>query len=413
MNTRSPLTDIDVAVVGAGPYGLAAAAHLRRAGVEVIVLGEPMSFWQSMPAGLLLRSNWTATCIAESSGDLSLDSFCAATRAHCGRPVPLERFIEYGLWVQQQVAPDVDRRLVRALETGPGGFRLTLADGTLVRARRVVVAAGIGPFAYRPAAAAGLPPELASHTGDHRDLSRFRGAHVLVVGGGQSALECAALLAENGARAEVVARRPQLHWLHGGKYQRMLGRYAGLVYAPTDVGPMGLSRLVAAPAAFRRLPRRIQNPLAYRAIRPAGAAWLSPRLTEVPIRLGRTVAAAVPQDGRLEITFADGGTQTVDHLLLGTGYRVDIASYPFLADALTAQIRRSGGYPVLGRGMESSIPGLHFIGAPAAWSFGPIMRFVSGGWYTGRALARTIAGRVPQPGAADPAPDLVRAGDAP
>jgi FAD-dependent urate hydroxylase len=410
---HDPATDTHVAVLGAGPYGLAATAQLRRAGVDVRVFGEPMSFWRSMPAGLLLRSNWTATCIAEHQGALSLDSFCAATHANFGRPVPLERFIEYGLWVQRQVAPDVDCRLVRTLERLPRGFRLTLADGTALTARRVVVAAGIEAFANRPAAAAGLPPALASHTGDHRDFARFNGARVLVVGGGQSALEYAALLRENGARAEVAVRQDRLHWLHGGKYQRMLGRYARLVYAPTDVGPIGLSRLVAAPDLFRRLPRRAQNPLAHRSIRPAGAAWLPPRLTDVPVRLGRTVASAVPRDGQLDITFADGEAQTVDHLLFGTGYRVDIARYPFLTDELTAQIRRSGGYPVLGRGMESSVPGLHFIGAPAAWSFGPIMRFVSGGWYTGRVLARSIAARIPPAGAAEPVPVPARAGDVP
>jgi cation diffusion facilitator CzcD-associated flavoprotein CzcO len=333
-----------------------------------------MSFWQSMPAGLLLRSNWTATCIAEYQGELSLDSFRASTGASFGRPVPLDRFIEYGMWVQRKVAPDVDRRLVQALEAVPGGFRLSFDDGAEVSARRVVVAAGIEPFVNRPAIAAGLPPELASHTGDHRDFNGFSGSRVLVVGGGQSALECAALLHESGARPEVAVRQDHLNWLHGGKYHRMLGRYSRLVYAPTDVGPMGLSRLVAVPDLFRRLPRRVQEPLAYRAIRPAGAAWLSSRLAEVPIRLSRVVASAVPQDGQLRVTFADGDTQIFDHLLFGTGYQVDITRYPFLPAALTAQIRRAGGYPLLGRGMESSVPGLHVVGAPAAWSFGPIMR---------------------------------------
>ncbi len=413
MNAHGPATDTDVAVVGAGPYGLAATAHLRRAGVAARVFGQPMSFWQSMPTGLRLRSNWTATCIAEYQGELSLDSFCATTGARFDRPVPLDRFVDYGLWVQQQVAPDLDRRLVQGLEAGPGGFRLTLADGTAVSARRVVVAAGIELFTRRPPVAGTLPRELASHTGDHRDFRRFRGAQVLVVGGGQSALECAALLHESGAQAEVAVRQDQLRWLHGGKYQRMLGRYARLVYAPTDVGPMGLSRLVAVPALFRRLPRPAQDPLAHRSIRPAGAAWLSPRLADVPIRLSRTVAAAVPRDGRLHITFADGDTQVVDHLLFGTGYQVDILRYPFLAAALTARIERAAGYPLLGPGMESSVPGLHFIGAPAAWSFGPIMRFVSGGWYTGSALVRTIAGQARPLAAAGRAPVTVKAGDRP
>jgi hypothetical protein len=387
------MPDIDVAVVGAGPYGLSATAHLRRAGVDVRVFGDPMSFWRTMPAGMLLRSNWTATCIGEYTGPLSLDSYRAATGAAVGKPVPLDRFIAYGTWVAEQVAPDVDRRTVQNVEGDGGGFRLQMADGEQLRARRVVVAAGIAPFAHRPAVAEGLPPGLASHTGDHRDLSKFSGARVLVVGGGQSALESAALLAESGAQVEVVARADHLNWLHGGKYHRMLGRLAPVVYAPTDVGPMGLSRLVAVPDAFRRLPRRSQEVLAYRSIRPAGAAWLGPRLHDVPVRLSQSITSAVPAaGGGVCVTFADGRTRVADHLLFGTGYRVDIARYPFLAPSLLDRIERAGGYPLLRRGLQSSVPGLHFLGAPAAWSFGPIMRFVSGGWYAARALTRSLAG---------------------
>ena len=63
--------------------------------------------------------------------------------------------------------------------------------------------------------------------------------------------------------------------------------------------------------------------------------------------------------------------------------------------------------------MESSVPGLHFIGAPAAWSFGPIMRFVSGGWYTGQAAGPHHRRPVPSPGAVEPAPVPVSAGEVP
>jgi FAD-dependent urate hydroxylase len=387
------MPDTDIAIVGAGPHGLSAAVHLRRSGAEVRVLGQPMSFWQTMPVGMLLRSNWSATCIAEYQGPLSLDSFLAATGSRLKRPIPLDRFIEYGLWVQEQAVPDVDRRLVETVDRNGDGFRLRLADGSALTARRVVAAAGIAPFANRPAVAAELPPEFASHTGDHRDYRRFSGQRVLVVGGGQSALESAALLKETGAAPEVAVREDHLHWLHGGKYHRMLGRCAPLVYAPTDVGPMGLSRLVAVPGLFRRFPRRIQDPLAYRSIRPAGAAWLTPRLQNVPIRLARSIVSASPAKGRLKVTFADGDTRIVDHLLFGTGYQVDVTRYLFLAPSLVAQVRRAGGYPVLGPGLESSVPGLHFVGAPAAWSFGPIMRFVSGGWYAGHAVAKAVSGR--------------------
>jgi FAD-dependent urate hydroxylase len=387
------MTDTDVAIIGAGPHGLAAAAHLRRAGVSTHIFGEPMSFWQGMPAGMLLRSNWTATCIAEHEGPLSLDSFCAERGGRRGLPVPLDRFIDYGTWVQGKVAPDVDQRMVAAVDGTEGSYTLALADGEKFTARRVVVAAGIAEFASKPSYAAGLPAELASHTGEHADLGRFAGSKVLVVGGGQSALESAALLHENGAQPQVAVRKDHLNWLHGGRYHRKLGRLAPLVYAPTDVGPMGLSRIVALPGLFRRLPRRLQEPMAYRAIRPAGALWLADRLQDVPVTMSRAVAAAVPAGQGLRVSFTDGSAGTFDHLLLGTGYKVDITQYSFLAPSLVARIRRAGGYPVLRPGMESSVPGLFFVGAPASWSFGPIMRFVAGGWYGGQSVAHALAGR--------------------
>jgi hypothetical protein len=77
--------------------------------------------------------------------------------------------------------------------------------------------------------------------------------------------------------------------------------------------------------------------------------------------------------------------------MFGTGYRVDITRYRFLTDSLLRMVSRVDGYPILGRGLESSVPGLHFVGAPAARSFGPILRFVSGSWYAGRSVARVVA----------------------
>lgn len=55
-----------------------------------------------------------------------------------------------------------------------------------------------------------------------------------------------------------------------------------------------------------------------------------------------------------------------------------MSQYPFLSGGLLNHVRSVDGYPQLGFGLESSIPGLHFLGAPAAWSFGPLLRFVSG-----------------------------------
>lgn len=386
-------TATDVAIIGAGPYGLSAAAHLRRAGVETRVFGDPMSFWRSMPKGMFLRSNWSATNIAERAGELSLESFQAETGDRFGTPVPLDRFIDYGMWVQRRVAPDVERRVVEGVQTADGGFELTLDGDERVRARRVVVACGIASFAWRPPEFDHLPAELASHTGEHDDLGRFAGQRVAVVGGGQSALESAALLHEAGADVEVHVRGRRIVWLKGVSIHKRIGpRLAGIVYAPTDVGPLWYSRLVASPGLFTKLPRPAQTRIAKRSVRPAGSHWVRVRLPEVPIRLRSSVSEARVRGDRLDLALADGTRTTVDHLLFGTGYRVDVARYPFLGSTVVDGIKRVNGYPILGRGLESSVPGLHFMGAPAVYSVGPIMRFVSGTWYAGQTLTERIAG---------------------
>jgi FAD-dependent urate hydroxylase len=391
------MTKCDVTIVGAGPYGLSAAAHLRTIrGLDVRVFGEPMSFWdRNMPRGMFLRSNWTATQIADPGRALTLEAYMAASGNHLSQPVPLNRFIEYGLWYQSQAVPDVDQRKIARIESTSKGFRAILADGNDVESRRVVVAAGIGSFPWRPQEFKDLPSSLVSHTSEHRDLGQFAGRQVLAVGGGQSALESAALLHEAGASVEVVARCQKIHWLQG-RLSKTLHHRAGaftrrLLYAPTDVGPAGLSQLLARPDLLRHLPRGLQNKLRRRAVRPAGARWLVSRLEKVPIRLGRSVVSVARVGDKVRVTLDDGSDRIVDHILLGTGYRVDISRYEFLSPSLVQSIRRVNGYPLLQQGLESSLPGLHVLGAPAAWSFGPLMQFVSGTHYASQALTRHVA----------------------
>ena len=52
----------------------------------------------------------------------------------------------------------------------------------------------------------------------------------------------------------------------------------------------------------------------------------------------------------------DGSDRTVDHVLLATGYRVDLSNYRFLSPALTGAIACVGGYPVLSDAFETSVP---------------------------------------------------------
>jgi cation diffusion facilitator CzcD-associated flavoprotein CzcO len=392
---KSSLT-AHVAIIGAGPYGLAAAAHLRAVGIETCSFGRVMEFWENqMPAGMFLRSSWEASHIADPDRELTLDRYQATRNMHLPKPIPLGDFIDYGRWFQRQTVPDVDERRVARLERTAKGFSLSLEDGESVHVARVVVATGIAPFARRLPQFDGLRRELVSHASDHRDLCRFGHKRVAVVGGGQSALESAALLAEAGTEVEVIVRKPEVHWLDQklAWLKSEANPLRRLFYPPTDVGPPGLNWIVATPGLFRRLPFSLQEKIAYRSIRPAGSGWLLPRVGEVRFTTSRVVNAASSAGGQVTLKLDDNSQRCVDHVLLATGYRVDVSLYDFLTPELLKGVRRIDGYPLLGPGFESSVPGLHFLGAPAARSFGPVCRFVSGTPYTTRALARCIAGK--------------------
>jgi cation diffusion facilitator CzcD-associated flavoprotein CzcO len=390
-------TDCDVAIIGAGPYGLAAAAHLHAAnGLDIRVFGDPMSFWdEQMPRGMILRSPYVASNIADPERALTLDGYQEVTNRQLPRPVGLEQFVEYGRWFRDQAVPGthLDQRRVVSVERN-GQFRLDVADGDRVHAGRVIVAAGIMPFAWTPPVFRQLPEELASHSSEHRDLSRFRARRVIVIGGGQSALESAALLHELGADVEVLVRSERIYYLRRARgILHRLGPVTRALFAPAEVGPAGISRLVSTPDLYRRMPRSLQDRFAVRSLRPAGAASLQERLADVTITCNATVTAAREHGGQVELTLADRSQRLADHLLLATGYRVDIERYPFLPVDLVRRIARAGGYPRLRRGFESSVEGLHFLGAPSAWSFGPLMRFVAGTEFAAPALTRGVLGR--------------------
>jgi hypothetical protein len=103
------------------------------------------------------------------------------------------------------------------------------------------------------------------------------------------------------------------------------------------------------------------------------------------------VKEAKVKGGEILLTLDDGSIRAVDHVLLGTGYKVDISSYRFLAPELVRQVRQLDGYPKLKSGFCSSVPGLHFIGATAARTFGPLLYFVAGAEFASRELASHIA----------------------
>jgi cation diffusion facilitator CzcD-associated flavoprotein CzcO len=341
-----------------------------------------------MPEGMLLRSPWAASHLSDPAAAFSFDAYSQAKREKVPTPIPLEKFVDYGLWFQQQAVPDIDRRKVTRIEPSSDGFRLILNDGQQFQTRRVVVATGIAPFARRPAAFDNVPDELATHVSYGSDVRRFAGKRVAVIGAGQSALESAALIHEAGGDVEVIIRAPGIHWLGWRARMAKLGPVANIFYSRFDIGPAGVSKIVAVPDSVKYFPRSVQDAFRKRALRPAGSRWLIDRFKNIRVTTARFVEAAKPSGEKLQLRLNDGSSREVDHAVLGTGYKVDITRYPFLPAELSQKVDQVNGFPTVGPGFESSVPGLHFLGAPSSWRYGPLMFFVCGTDFAARRLAQ-------------------------
>ncbi len=319
--------DCEVAVIGAGPYGLAVAAHLRGAGIDTRVFGEAMGFWQrNMPKGMKLRSPWSASYIADPSGELTLDAYTKAKGVKPVQPFPLEDFVRYGQWFQQKVAPDLDTRRVELVDGVADGFVLKLEDGERVIARRVVIALGLANQEFKPAEFAGMSADLVSHSSAHDGFERFRNRRVAVVGRGQSACESAVLLSEAGAEVELISRG-DVRWIgsenpdtDGGK--ELVWSIHKVLTSTGAVGPFPLNWLVDMPAIVRHLPAKVRDRLAERCLRPAATAWLKPRAAKGPDqcrRHHRGVRTPKEAGSRSGSTMASKGCSTMCCLRPATG----------------------------------------------------------------------------------------------
>ena len=131
---------VDVAIIGAGPYGLSIAAHLQARGIDFRIFGPPMEAWRShMPAGMMLKSDGSSSDLSEPDGHLTLKEFCGQKgfeHHDTQKPVPLDTFIEYGLAFQRRFVPMVEPRLLVSLARSSNNFSLRFADGRAGIAKR-------------------------------------------------------------------------------------------------------------------------------------------------------------------------------------------------------------------------------------------------------------------------------------
>lgn len=396
MTTENTATQ--VAIIGAGPYGLSIAAHLRNLGVPFRVFGTAMHSWrQRMPAGMCLKSEGFASNLYDPDNSLTLRTYSherGLPYQDVGYPVPLETFIDYGLEFQRRLVPTLEETDITSVKKAHGRFVLRTAAGETLSAKQVVLAVGITHFGYVPAPLSSLGPDHVTHSSQHRDPAAYRGRSVAVIGAGASAVDLAALMHQAGVDVCLVARADAIAFHQPPAEPRPWSQR--LLNPRSELGLGWRSWLCTnAPLVFHAMPLRLRLRAVRRHLGPAPGWFVKDKVMgRVPMHLGAELKTAAVRNQRVHLTYRQQGgesTLVADHVIAATGYRVSVGQLAFLDAGLRQSLRCIEDAPVLSRNFETSVPGLYVVGLASANSFGPLTRFACGAAFTARRVSRSLA----------------------
>jgi thioredoxin reductase len=391
---------IDVAIIGAGPYGLSIAAYLRKTPLSFRIFGTPMQSWrEKMPKGMFLKSDGFASSLYDPDSEFTLQHYCKERNlpyADVGLPVPCDTFVAYGLEFQRRYVPSLEQVDIASVKQVPGGFELETVKGEKLQARKVVVAAGITHFGYLPPFLASLPQEYVSHSLAHHDLSHFKGQDVAVIGAGSSAVDVAALLNEAGAKVHLVARRKALAF-HAPPDKKPRSLMERIKNPRSGLGLGWRSRIYSdAPLLFYRMPEDFRFRVVRRHLGPAPGWFVRDKVVGLfPQHLGSEIKDARVEDRKVRVGFINNegvpAEIEVDHVIGATGFKVEISRLKFLEEQLRSSIQVVDDTPLLTPNFETSVPGLYLVGVASANCFGPLTRFAYGAKFTAKHLAGHLA----------------------
>jgi thioredoxin reductase len=399
-NMNTAITD--VAIIGAGPYGLSIAAYLAARTVPFRIFGKPMSTWREhIPTNTFLKSFGFASNLYEPGGEFTLARFCEEEGIRYSDvvdPVAIETFVRYGLEFQRRFVPMLEDTCITSVRQSPQGFTLATDTGETVHARRVVLATGITHFAYTPPLFSDLPTAKFSHSSEHRDLHRFARQTVAVIGGGASAADVAGLLCEAGATVHWISRRPKIDF-HAPPASEPRPWRQRLSKPRSGLG-QGWRALLCAkyPSLFHALPEQFRV-RAVSSVNGPAPGWFSREKVEGRVTMHLSAQVCLVSDIndsvylRLVSTNDNliGEDLWVDHVIAATGYRPNADRLTFLDTSLRSRLTRVQQAASVGRNFESSIPGLYLVGLASAHNFGPLCRFAYGAKFTAQRLGRHLA----------------------
>jgi thioredoxin reductase len=391
-------TEHDVAIVGAGPYGLSLAAHLNDRNTDFKIFGEPMQFWRDhMPKGMQLKSDGFASNLYDPKNSYTLRRYCQEQGINykdATLPVELDTFVKYGMSFKTHFIPNLRTNIVVNIDKIPSGFSLKLENDEVVTARRVVVATGIHHCRHIPACLRALSSRYITHSSEHHELASFRNRDVVVLGAGASATDLSALLLDNGAKVQLVARGQVVRFHTGNDTERSV--LQRLRHPSSGIGPGLRARFYCdAPWLFHYLPERLRLLIVQRTLGPAGGWFMKDRVIgRIPLLVGFSLEGAEVEHDRVHLKMRgpDGELRELvtDHVIAATGYKLDLQRFEFLSGEIRSRLKNIDNTPVLSSSMESSVSGLFFMGAITANSFGPVMRFAFGARFAAPRMAQVL-----------------------
>jgi len=391
-------SECQVAIIGAGPYGLSLASYLKERNGDFQIFGEPMQFWRDhMPKGMHLKSDGFASNLYDPRGIFTLRQYCqeqGISYHDTLRPVELDTFVKYGVAFKERMVPNLRASDIVNVAKTSKGFSLTLDSDDTIGARKVVVAAGIRHFRHLPSQLQSLPAEYVTHSSDHHHLSSFKNRDVVVLGAGASATDIAALLHENGAKVQLIAREQNVRF-HSAAAKRSL--YQRLRHPSSGIGPGLRNRFYCdAPWLFRYLPEALRLEIVRRTLGPAGGWFMRNRVIgKIPLLVGLSLESAQVKRHQVHVKLRDpeGNVQELatDHVIAATGFKPDLRRFQFLSAEIRSELKAVNDTPILSSTMESSVPGLYFTGPIAANSFGPVMRFAFGAQFAANRISQDLA----------------------
>lgn len=368
----------DLVVIGAGPFGVAAAAEAKAKGINYVLVGKPLKFWkESMPDFMLLRSPFIASSLYDPEGKLSLKKFYDLKgRKHTkGTPVPFKIYLEYLDWYMENAKLSViDAEVESVNKNNSGEFEVSTSNGEKIVAKTVIVAVGNPPFATVPKELNGINKKYITHTRDIPEFGHLAGKDVLVVGAGQSALEACYGLIRSGAKVKLSHRQKGIYWHN----------------IPLRINVPLLHFFVACPTVLEWVPYFIRKPVSDYVTQATVDKWLREKVEGKLEEYRNTSISGAQEIGdKVKVKFSNGQSVEVDHIVLGTGYSVDIKNLDILDNNLLQGLVAKDGYPVINGDLESTVPGLFFTGLPAKGRFGPTFNFI---FASGSGAKRVISG---------------------